>query len=162
MAFSTRLDITWVILTSSTCATTGLKLSNNSSIFFFAASGFNLFSTSSSSSFILTDDMLSTDEALSSLTMHNKSSIILFSLSISLTISSMNSLYTSTGTFSCVLSESANTFMDVIGVLSSCDTFETNSDLEESSSLFLSIILLKWAAKLLSSVEPLISILLSV
>ena len=32
--FSTRLDITCVILTSSICATTGLKLSKSSSIFF--------------------------------------------------------------------------------------------------------------------------------
>jgi hypothetical protein len=63
---------------------------------------------------------------------------------------------------SCVLSESARTLIEVIGVFNSCDTFDTNSDLELSSSLFLSIILLKCFANCLSSVEPLTSILLSI
>ena len=60
--------------------------------------------------------------------------MIWFSLSTSFLISTMNSRYISTGTLSCSTSESARTFMEVIGVLSSWDTLETNSCLDSSSA----------------------------
>ena len=69
--------------------------------------------------------------------------MILFSRSISSVISPINSLYNSTGTSSWARSESANTFIEVSGVFSSCDTLDTNSSLDLSTTRILPSILLK-------------------
>ena len=105
--------------------------------------GVSFFKTFSTRAFIFTSDILSFETDLSIRTRDKRSSMIPFSLSISDAISCINSLYTSTGVLGSARSESASSFIEVIGVLSSCDTFETNSSFEASSSLALSSISLK-------------------
>ena len=113
-------------------AVTGLILSNIISILFLSAIGFNRLRTTSISSLTSTVSILSTALSPSVLTRLRRSPIISFSLSISSAISCIKSLYISIGAFSVASKESASTFIDVIGVLSSWDTFDTNSSLEPS------------------------------
>ena len=61
--------------------------------------------------------------------------MILFSRSISLAISCRNSRYISGEAFSSMSRESARTFIEVMGVFSSWETFETNSWREASRAL---------------------------
>ena len=137
MAFSIRFVNASVIFTSSTSATTGLKLSNTNSTCCFSAIGFNRFKICSSNSFTFKLAIFKSAADLSIFTRESKSLIILVSLSISLPISSINSLYNSIGASSMLLRESANTFIEVNGVFNSCDTFETNSCLDSSKTFIL-------------------------
>ena len=74
-------------------------------------------------------------ESLRSMRTSVRSSVMIwFSLSTSFLMSIMNSLYISTGTLSCETRESARTFIEVMGVLSSWDTLETNSCLDSSKA----------------------------
>ena len=75
--------------------------------------------SNSKSSLILTDVIFKSADDFSNFTKDNKSLIILLSLSISSAISTINSLYNSFGTFSWLKRESANTFIEVIGVFNS-------------------------------------------
>ena len=134
MPFSTRFEMASVSFTSSTSAVTGRKLSSTSSTCCFCAIGRRRFKISSSSSLILSTAIFRLSAALSIFTSESRSVIILFSRSISVVISCMNSLYSSNGAFSCMFKESASTFIDVKGVFNSCETFETNSCLESSST----------------------------
>ena len=72
--------------------------------------------------------------------------MIWFSRSTSFLMSIMNSRYISTGTSSCCTRESARTFIDVMGVLSSWETLETNSCLDSSSAFILARTWLKASA----------------
>ena len=136
-AFSIRFEKASVSLTSSISPTTSRKLSKVTSIFLLAAIGFILFNRSSKRALILTWVIFNAADFLSIFTRVKRSFIILLSLSISSTISVMNSRYISFGTSSCKSRESASTFMEVIGVFSSCDTFETNSCLDSSNTCIL-------------------------
>ena len=136
MAFSTRFVMIRVILTSSTSATTGRTLSNTTSTSFFRAMGRSLFKISSVRSLMFNDTIFRSCTFLSIFTSANRSVMIWFSLSISEAMSSMNSRYSSAGTFSCASRESDNTLMDVMGVFNSWDTFATNS-CRESSNAFI-------------------------
>ena len=127
-------------LTSSTSAITGLKLSSTTSIFFTSAIGLNLFKVLSTSSLIFTVEILILSFPLSILTRLSKSVIISFSRSISFAISVKNSWYNSSGTFSWPTKESARTFIEVIGVFNSWDTFETNCCLDSSCLAIISTI----------------------
>ena len=95
--------------------------------------GRSRFNISCSNALISTWAILISVAALSIFTRDSKSSIILLSLSISSEISIINSRYSSTGTSSIPISESASTRMDVIGVFSSWDTLDTNSSLDWST-----------------------------
>ena len=96
---------------------------------------------------------------MSVLTRVRRSLMISASRSISWTISSMNSLYISAGTSLCVRSDSDNTFIEVIGVFSSCDTFETNSCLDSSSNCaLLNILLISFVRAFISPNMPDVSI----
>ena len=134
MAFSTRFEIAKVSFTSSTSATTSLALSKITSISRCFAIGLKRFKINSNKELISIVSMFKSGAVLSSFTRDNKSLIILFSLSISSAISTINSLYNSTGTSSCAIKESANTFMEVIGVFNSWETLDTNSCLESSKT----------------------------
>ena len=137
-----RLDSASESLTSSTSAVTALKLSNISSTWFLTAIGRSLLSICSRSSLRSVGFTLIVPVLRSNFTRERRSFIILSSLSISLLISVRNSLYISTLASGWLSRESASTFIDVIGVLSSWDTLDTNSCLLPSSFLaFFNILL---------------------
>ena len=123
-----------IILVSSISAYTSLILTIVSSISLFCAIGLTLFRISSHISLTLHSLILSLESLRSMRTRVSSSVMIWFSLSTSFLISSMNSRYISTGALSICSRESARTFMEVIGVLSSWDTLETNSCLDSSSA----------------------------
>ena len=81
-------------------------------------------------------------EDLSIRTRVRRSSMILLSRSISSDISPMNSWYSSLGTSSMLMRESARTRMEVIGVFNSWDTLDTNSCLDWSTAFRLCRVLL--------------------
>ena len=138
MAFSTRLVIARDIFTLSTSAVTSRMLSRISSTFPRLAMGRRRFKISSSSPLIFTCSMFIWSSAvLSILTSISRSSMIWFSRSISSEISVINSRYSSTGTSSIPIRESASTRIEVMGVFSSWDTLETNSWRDWSTALSL-------------------------
>ena len=137
MAFSIRLVKINESFTSSTSAIISRLLMSVSSISVFLAIGRSRRKISSVSALISTDVIFTDAADLSIFTSASRSLMILSSRSISSAISTMNSRYSSTGTSSCAIRESASTFMEVIGVFSSWETFATKSCLVSSSAFIL-------------------------